>query len=207
VYVGSDGLHPSFFIVSYVCLLACIGRPKHSAWLTSKQRTFFNEKKIEVEAAQRLLLPAATTQEVGDKAQEENAEAERVDVPNETEEEMDRNEEKAANFEEARVNVQNEVEDKLDGNEEKAANTKEAKLDEQSVTMDDDVSRKDSFYDTKADDNTASVQLLLLIGVIVGLAVTWYLSKLQRKRSGLHKKLDGAAVYDYRPASLELSYC
>jgi hypothetical protein len=192
--------------LTYVCLLACIGRPKHSAWLTSKQRTFFNEKKIEVEAAQRLLLPA-TTQEVGDEAPEDNSEEARVDVPNETEEEMDGNEEKAANSEEARVDVQNEVEDKWDGNEEKAANTKEAKLDEQSETMDDDVSRKDSLYDTKADDNTASVQLLLLIGVIVGLAVTWYLSKLERKRSGLHKKLDGAAVYDYRPASLELSYC
>jgi hypothetical protein len=37
--------------------------------------------------------------------------------------------------------------------------------------MDDDVSRKDSFYDTEADNDTASVQLCF-IGVIVGLAVT-----------------------------------
>ena len=253
MYIGSDGFHPSFLIVSYVCLLACIGRPKHSAWLTAKQRTFFNEKKIEVEAARRL-LPAAT-QEVVVEAQKYNAkearfdvegnlvkymygneekvadsEEARVDISNEMEEEMDRNKEKAANYEEARVDVQNEVEEKMDGNKEKAVNpdesrvdvpnevnervdgeerefnAEEAKLDAQNETMDDDVSRKDSFYDTKADDGTASVQLLLFIGVIFGLAVTWYLSKLQRKQqSGLHKKLDVAAVY--RPACIDLSYC
>jgi hypothetical protein len=201
-------VHPSFFVVPHVCLLACIERPKHSAWLSSKQRTYFNEKKIEVQvdqASQRLLLPV-TTQEVGIEAQADNA----VDVFNEMEELMDGNKEKAANSEESRVDDQNKVEEKLDGNEEKGANSKEAKLYGKSETMDDDVSRKDSFYDTtssKGRDVKTSIQLLLFIGVIVGLAVTWYSQKLRRKKSGLHKKLDVASVYDYRPSRIELSYC
>jgi hypothetical protein len=196
----------------------------------AKQRTFFIEKKVEIEAARRILLQA-TKQEVVVEAQEDSAKEARVDVPSKTEQEMDGNEEKAATFEEARVDVpneteaemdpneektanseesrvdiQNEVKEKMDGKEESESNAEEAKLDVQNETMDDDVSRKDNFYDTKADDDTASVQLLLSIGVIIGLAVTWYLSKLQRKQqSGLHKKLDVAVVY--RPACIELSYC
>jgi hypothetical protein len=144
-----------------------------------EQRDFFNEKKVEVEAARRLLVPA-TKQEVGNENQQDNPEEARLDVQNETEERH--------------------------GNEEKEANSKEARLDVHNETkeeMDDDVSRKDSFYDAKEDDVTvahpplspASVGLLLLIAAIVGLAVTWYTRKLQRKRSGLRKKLDLAAPY------------
>jgi hypothetical protein len=120
-----------------------------------EQRDFFNEKKVEVEAARRLLVPA-TKQEVGNENQQDNPEEARLDVHNETEE--------------------------GDGNEE-----------------------KEGFYDTKEDDvkaarflvSPASVGLLLFIAVIVGLVVTWYARKLQRKRSGLHKKLDVAAVYSH----------
>jgi hypothetical protein len=217
VYVGSDGLHPSFLIVSHVLLacLLCIGRPKASAWLSAKQRTFFNEKKMEVEAARRLLVPDRK-QEVINENQEDNAEEAKVDVPNETEEETDGNEEKVAISEESRVHVQNETEEEMDGKEEKEANSEKARLEVQSELaeeMDDDVSRKDSFYDTEEDDDKvahfliprASVELFLFIAVVVGLVVTWYLSKLQRRRSGLHKKLDVAAVY--RPVCAELSYC
>jgi hypothetical protein len=200
----ATGCSHLLFIVPYLCLLAYIGRPKHSAWLVSKQRTFFNEKKMEFEAARRILLPA-TKQENVDEAPEDNAEEARLHAESELVEEMVVDEVQEDNSEGARVDVQNEVEEKLEGDEENESNAEKTKLDVQSETMDDDVSRKDSFYDTKADNDTASVQLLLFIGVIIGLAVTWYLSKLQRKRSGLHKKLDVPAVY--RPACIDISYC
>lgn len=197
----------------------------------AKQRAFFNEMKFEVERAQRLLLPV-TIQEVEVKKQEDNANQARVEVSNETGKEIDGYEENAANSEESRVDVQNETEEKIDGNEEREIKSEESRVDVQYETeeringdeekgvhleearsdvqnettdgMDDDVSRKDTFYYTKEDGSTASVELFLLcfIAVIVGLVVTWYLNKVQRKRSGLHKKLDVAAVY-----RAELSYC
>jgi hypothetical protein len=172
VHVGSYVLYPSFLIVR---LFACIVRPEASASFLDQQRDFFSEKKMEVEAALRFLVPA-TKQEGGNENQEDNSEEAILDVQSELVKEMDGNEEKGANSEEAKVTIQNEVEEELD----------------------DDVSRKDSFYDTEEDDDKvthsllpqASVELLIFIIVIVGLVVTWYARKLQRKRSGWHKKRD-----------------
>jgi hypothetical protein len=65
--------------------------------------------------------------------------------------------------------------------------------------MDDDVSRKDSFYDTEADNDT---ECSLFHRVIVGLAVTWYPANYNGSEAGRHKKFDVAAVY--RPACIEL---
>jgi hypothetical protein len=185
VYGGSDGMYSSFLTVPFVCLLACIGRPEVSASFLDQQRDFFNEKKVEVEAARRL-LPAAT-QEVVVEAQEDNDGEARLDVESELVEETDGNEEKEVYPEESRVEVQNEVEEEME------------------EEMDDDVSRKDSFYDFEKNDgkekvahfplSPATVGLLLFIAVIAGLLVTWYARKLQQKRSGLHKKLDMAAPY------------
>jgi hypothetical protein len=61
--------------------------------------------------------------------------------------------------------------------------------------------RKDSFYDTEADNDTASVQLCF-IGVIVGLAGTWHPANYNGSEAGRHKKFDVAAVY--RPVCIEL---
>jgi hypothetical protein len=156
-------------------LLACIERPEASASFLDQQRDFFNEKKMEVEAAKRFLVPAPK-EKVGNENQEVNSMKAILDVQSELVKEMDGNEEKEANSEEAKVTIQNEAEEE----------------------MDDDVSRKDSFYDTEENDDKvahslllqASVELLLFIIGIVGLLVTWYARKLQRKRSGLHKKRD-----------------
>jgi hypothetical protein len=59
--------------------------------------------------------------------------------------------------------------------------------------MDDDVSRKDTLFDTEQDDGKvahSAVEILLFIAVnagFVAFVVTWYVRKLQRKRSGSHK--------------------
>jgi hypothetical protein len=111
----------------FVYLLACIERPKHSALLVTKQRTFFNEKKIEIEAARRLLFPA-TTQEVGDEAREDNPKESRVDIVKEAEEEMEGNDEKEVNPEESGVDVQNETEENMHGNKAKSANSEEPRI-------------------------------------------------------------------------------
>ena len=176
-------MYPSFLTVPFVCSLACIGRPEASADFLDQQRDFFDEKKVEVEAARRFLVVPDTNQEVGNEIQYDNYGEARLDVESEFGEEMDGNDEKEAYPEESRLEVQIEVEEE----------------------MDDDVSRKDSFYDfeetggkEKVPDfprSPATVGLLLFIAVIVGLVVTWYARKLQQKRSGLHKKLDMAAPY------------
>jgi hypothetical protein len=74
---------------------------------------------------------------------------------------------KSANSEEPRVDVQSEVKGKVDERRKRESNAEgEANL-IPSETMDDDECRKDSFYDTEADNDTASVQLCFII-VIVG---------------------------------------
>jgi hypothetical protein len=90
--------------------------------------------------------------------------------------------------EEAKFDVQRDIPQEIDGN---ALNSEDVKLD-------DDVGRKGSFYITEeAGDKVADsrlpsaiVGLLLFIVVMVGLTVTWYSRKVQRRRSGLRKKLD-----------------
>jgi hypothetical protein len=168
-----------------------------------------NEAKLRVESE--------TEEEMdGNKEKEADSEELQVDIENETEEEMHGNKEKEANSEEAKRDVENEMKQEMDGNKEKEVNSEEARREvqnEENYGVDDDVTRKDRFYDTEENDEKvarfllprASVELLLFIGVIVGLVVTWYASKLQRKRTGLHKKLDVAA--SYRPGCLELGYC
>jgi hypothetical protein len=183
VYVGSDGMYPFFLIVSFACSFACIGRPEISASFLDRQRDFFNEKKVEVEAARRFLVVPDTKHDFVAESQEGNYGEARLDVESELIKEMDGNEEKEVNPEESRLELQNEEEEE----------------------MDDDVSRKDSFYDFEKDDGKQKVALFLFspatvgpflfIAFIVGLVVTWYARKLQRNRSGLHKKLDLAAPY------------
>jgi hypothetical protein len=178
---------PIFSHCTVLFLLACIGRPEASISLSDQQRDFFNEKKMEVEAARRFVVVSDKKNEVGNENQEENAEEARLlDVESEWRvEEMDGNKEKQANSEKARLDVQNEMEEE----------------------MDDDVSRKDIFYDTEeANDKVvrSTAGLLLFIVVIVGFVMTWYARKVQRKRSGLHKKLDVAAPY--MPVGTELRY-
>ena len=121
-----------------------------------QQRDFFNEKKVEVEAARRFLVP--------DEIQDDNSEKARRGVESVLVEEVGSNKEKGTNAEE----VYSEVEE----------------------GMDDDVSRKDSKYDTEEDDGKiahSAVEILLFIAVNAGLVVTWYARKLQRKISGFHK--------------------
>lgn len=132
-----------------------------------QQRDFFNEKKVEVEAAQRFLVP--------DKKLEGG------------------NENREDNFEEARLDVESELVEAMAGNEEKETNAEEVH-NEMEEEMDDDVSRQDSLYDTEdANGKVAhsAVEILLFVAVnlgFVGLGVTWYARRLQRKRSGFHKK-------------------
>jgi signal recognition particle GTPase len=82
---------------------------------------------------------------------------------------------------------------------------------EEEEEFDDDVSRKDPFYGSEeatdaeaaeppvppaATEATeppvppAATELLLFVAVIVGLVIAWCARKIQRKRSGLHKKID-----------------
>jgi hypothetical protein len=132
-----------------------------------QQRYFFNEKKVEVEAARRFLVPN-TKQDVDNEIQEDNSEK-------------------------ARLGVESVLVEEVDGNhEEKETNAKEV-YNEVEEGMDDDVSRKDGLYDTGQDDGNVShsaVEILLFIAVnagFAGLVVTWHARKLQRKRSGFHK--------------------
>jgi hypothetical protein len=203
-------------------LTCCIRRPEISASFLDQQRDFFNEKKVKVEAARRFLAVPDRKQEVGNGSQEDNFKEARLDVESELVEDMDSNQEKHVHPEELRLNVESESVEEMDGNEEKKVHPEESRLEVQNEVeerveeeeMDDDVSRKDSFYDLKKDDgkgeaapfllSPATAGLLLFIAVIVGLVVTWYSQKLQRKRSGLHKKLDVAAPFV--PVGTELRY-
>jgi hypothetical protein len=130
-----------------------------------QQRDFFNEKKLEAEAARRFLEPD-TKQEVGIERQESS--------------------------EEARLAVESELVEEMDGNEEKEVNGEKVHS-EVVEEMDDDVSRKDKLFETEQDDGKVShsaVEILLFIAVNAGFVafmVTWYVRKLQRKRSGSHK--------------------
>jgi hypothetical protein len=92
------------------------------------------------------------------------------------------------NSEEAKLHIQNEQAEEIDGIDGKS----------EDVNLDDDVTRKDIFYNTEEDGNRiadsrsppAIVGFSLFIVFMVGLAVTWYSRKMQRRRSGLRKKLD-----------------
>jgi hypothetical protein len=171
-----------------------VGRPDPTPLLLRRQREVFRIAKGEIDAAPRLLGAPSTKDEVGDEEEEDNSEDAKL-------EEMDGNDENSED-----VNA--------DGNN------------EEEEEMDDDVSRRDSFYDTKEDGDKvadsrlppvtvgnkvadsrlppvtvgnkvadsrlppATAGLLLLIFVLVGLVVTWYTRKVQRRRSGLRKKID-----------------
>jgi hypothetical protein len=219
-------------------LFACIERPEASISFVDQQRDLFNEKKVEAEAARRLLV-SARKQEIRNENQRDNTIEVKLDVPNDIVEEMDRNKEKEAHSDEARLEVQNELDVKMD-EENQEESSEEARLDVQSFVeemdrievaeeeskserskleilnkveegMDDDVSRKDSFFDTEEDYNKVAhfllspiaVGLLLFVVVLIGFVMTWYIRKQERKRSGLRKKLDVAAPY--MPVCIELS--
>jgi hypothetical protein len=130
-----------------------------------QQRDFFNEKKVQAEAARRFLVPDKK-QEVGNESQEDSEEA-RLDVESESVEEMESNEEREVNAEEVHSEVDKE--------------------------MDDDVSRKDSLYDTEQVEGKvahSTIETLLFIAANAGLVavlMSWYVRKLQRKTSGFHK--------------------
>jgi hypothetical protein len=77
-------------VLTYVCLLpVCTERPKHSALLVTKQRTFFNEKKIEIEARRLPSQPQHSWRRSARDPRES-----RVDIFKEAEEEMEGNDEK-----------------------------------------------------------------------------------------------------------------
>jgi hypothetical protein len=182
------------------------------------EEEMYSNKEANSEEAKHYVRNKVEQEMDGSKEKEANSEDEHY-VRNKVEQEMDGSKEKEANSEDFQVHVDNETEEEMHGNKRKGANSEEARPEvqnEENYGLDDDVSRKDSFYDTPSteenDDKVArfllpraNIELFLFIGVIVGLGVTWYLSKLQRKRTGLHKKLDVAA--SYRPVCLELSYC
>jgi hypothetical protein len=143
-------------------IFVCVDRPEPTAYLLKRRRQVFKIAKREVDTFSRL-LGSATELEDEDEDQEE--------IP-----------------EEAKFDVQKDIPQEIDGN---AVNSEDVKVD-------DDVGQKDSFYNTEeAGDKVADsrlpsaiVGLLLFIVVMVGLTVTWYSRKVQRRRSGLRKKLD-----------------
>jgi hypothetical protein len=159
-----------------------------------RQRDLFNEKKVEAEAARRLLV-SATKQEVRNENQRDNSIEVKLDVPNEMVEEMDRNKEKEAHSDEVRLEVQSELEVKTD-EENQEESYEEARLDVQNFVeemnrideaeeeskserskleilnkmeegTDDDVGQKDSFFDTEEDYD--KVAHFLLSPVAIGL--------------------------------------
>jgi hypothetical protein len=150
----------SFF--SLHCIFVCVGRPEPTAYLLKRRRQIYKIAKREIDAYAR--LPGA---------------ASKLD---------DSDEDIEDNSEEAKLHIQNEQAEKIDGIDGKS----------EDVNLDDDVTRKDSFYNTEKDGNRiadsrsppATVGFLLFIVFMVGLAVTWYSRKMQRRRSGLRKKLD-----------------
>jgi hypothetical protein len=143
-------------------IFLCVERPEPTSYLLKRRRQIYKIAKREVDAISRL-LESATELEDGDEDQEETPE-------------------------EAKFDVQKDIPQEIDGN---TGNSEDVKLD-------DDVGRKDSFYNTEEDGDKvadsrlrpAIVGLVLFIVVMVGLAVTWYSRKVQRRRSGLRKKLD-----------------
>jgi hypothetical protein len=142
--------------------LFCVGRPEPTAYLLKRRRHVFKIAKREIDAYTRL-LGVTTKLEDSDEDQQENSE-------------------------EAKLDVQNELAEEIDGNHDES----------EDVKVDDDVTRKDSFYDTKEDGDKiadsrsppSTVGFFLFIVFMAGLAVTWYSRQMQRRRSGLRKKLD-----------------
>jgi hypothetical protein len=131
-----------------------------------QQRDFFNEKKVQAEAARRFLAVPDKKQEVNE-SHKDISEKARLDVESELVEETESNEEREVNAEEVHSEVDEEI--------------------------DDDVSRKDSLYDTEQGDGKvahSAIEILLFIAANAGLVaflVSWYVRKLQRKTSGFHK--------------------
>jgi hypothetical protein len=149
----------------YPIFIFVVGRPEPTAYLLKRRRQVFKKAKREIDTYTRL-LGAATTLEDSDEDQQDISEEAKLDVQNEL-------------AEEAKLDVQNEMPEEIDG-------------------IDDDVTRKDSFYNTAEDGDKiadsrlppATVGFLLFIVFMAGLAVTWYSREMQRRRSGLRKKLD-----------------
>lgn len=149
-------------VFSLYRIFVCVGRPEPTAYLLKRRRQIYKIAKREIAAFSRL-LGSATELKDSDEDQEETPEA-------------------------AKFDVQKDIPEEIDGSADKSEGEK----------LDDDIGRKDSFYNTEEDGDKvadsrlspAIVGLLLLIVVMVGLAVTWYSRKIQRRRSGLRKKLD-----------------
>jgi hypothetical protein len=171
-------LSSSLFLT--VLYFVSIKRPEAFASLLERQADYFqfgNEEHAEIDPSggdERVLLGSDAKGEVGNEDQQDNAEKTRVD----------QNEEGA-------------------NNNEKAA--EEEKKGEQK--MDKDVSRKYPVIATEEERGKvggrvagkvvesplvppAARKLLLFVAVLLGLVVSWYARKVQRKRSGWHKKID-----------------
>jgi hypothetical protein len=162
VYVGNDGIDsPPLFFSLYCMFFVCIKRPEALASLWKREGEFFGEKEEEHSSG-------------GD---------ERVLLTSDTKGEVG-NDYQKDNTEETR----------LDDNEEEANNSK--KMEEEQ--MDNDDSRKYPVIGTeeKGDEVAesplppAARDLLLFVAVVLVLVAGWYARKVQRKRSGWHKKIE-----------------
>jgi hypothetical protein len=163
IFSGCCQLKVVTLFFSLNLIFVCVGRPEPTAYLLKRRRQVYKIAKREIDANTRL-RGAATNLKGSDEDQQENSEA-KLDVQNELAEEA-----------------------KLDGNNDESGD----------VNVDDDVTRKDNFYNTEEDGDKiadsrlppATVGFLLFIVFMAGLAVTWYSRQMQRRRSGLRKKLD-----------------
>jgi hypothetical protein len=207
-----------FLTVPYVC----VGRPKPTAFLLKQQRKTFKIYKAEIEAIRKDLIkhtkkdtnggdrrdPVLDTKKIiGNKDRKDSFEETQIGGAYEVEA---TNEVKVNNEEDANGgNLRGLVSDtkKEGGGEDQKANLKETKIEKETSNeeeeVDDDVSRKDPFYGSEEATGAeatepplppVATELLLFVAVIVGLVIAWCTRKVQRKRSGLHKKIDEYAA-------------
>jgi hypothetical protein len=172
-----------FFSLSHFLRYVCLKRPEALAALLARQTDFFErpvlfatpekEELTKIDSSggdERVLLVSDVKREVGNDDQKDNIEETRVDQKEEG------------------ANNNNEAEDK-----------KEEEEEEQIAS---DISRKYPVIGTEEKDGEfgekvlepplppVARKLLLFVVVVVGLVTTWYSRKVQRKRSGWHKKID-----------------
>lgn len=202
MYVGNVGIYspPLYFSLKFTFVYVI--RPEALATLLSRQTDFFhmgNEVRIEIDSSvgdERVLLLASDAKvEVGNGDQRGNSEEPRPDQKEEEEEAKNNKEEEKEQIIMDTKLHQNEAEA-----ENKIVQTEEEvkKINEEEELMDNNISRRDPVIGTEEEGGRlaksplppAARKLLCLVAVIVGLVVTWYSRKVQRKRRGWHKKID-----------------
>jgi hypothetical protein len=174
--------YPFLLSLSLLCLYVCIKRPEALAALLARQTDFFarpdlfatpeKEELTNIDSSggdERVLLASDAKEEVGHDDQKDNIVETRVD---QKEEGANNNKEAEAEKEKEEEQIANDISRKYPviGAEEEGGEVGD-KVVEPPLPP---VARK----------------LLLFVVVVVGLVATWYLRKVQRKRSGWHKKID-----------------